>query len=417
MPRTHAAIARQQFLALLWGLGTAGLLACSGGPARCIPGQSVGCVGPDGCSGAQTCNDQGNAFATCVCSTTGADGGSLADAGDGSGRDGGNSDLTPTPIPELARWESQMLSHGQQHCAYYDTPGLPFDVFLEHGYYDGIRVFYQIADYTGDPAWNVCADKATLIYRDGYVIPNNGGVPGYRNFSTGLRLDFERTRNTTSKQAAILLSQNTGPARETTPLEWSVTPERSREVAYALISLIDAEALGEPRRARLAELVDLALRHVDQWFISQTYRASMSSDAPAARGQYYIQPFMVGLTAQALIRYHEHTGDSRVLPAVKTAMDWLWTHAWVAQDQAFWYDNWTPDPTQPFPAKAGAPNTSLLVAPAFAWLYRQTGDAIYRDRGDQIFSGGVTGAWLDGGKQYNQSYMWSFAYVRWRSGE
>jgi hypothetical protein len=94
-------------------------------------------------------------------------------------------------------------------------------------------------------------------------------------------------------------------------------------------------------------------------------------DVPGAAGNYYIQPFMVGLTAQALIRYWEVTRDPRVLPAVKTALDAIWERAWVPNNQAFWYDNWVPDQTYSFPAKAGAPDLNLLIAPAFAWVYRK----------------------------------------------
>ncbi len=40
---------------------------------------------------------------------------------------------------------------------------------------------------------------------------------------------------------------------------------------------------------------------------------------------------------------------------------------------------------------------------------------MYRDRGDAIFAGGVEQAWLDGGKQFNQNYRWSFDCVTWRT--
>jgi hypothetical protein len=124
---------------------------------------------------------------------------------------------------------------------------------------------------------------------------------------------------------------------------------------------------------------------------------------------------MVGLTMQALIRYWDVTQDPRVQPAVKTALDWLWQRAWVSGDKAFWYENWAADGFQDFPQKAGAPDLNLLIAPAFAWMFQRTGDVTYRDRGDQVFAGGVTRAWLDGPKQFNQNYMWSFDYVKWRS--
>src|SRR4029077_20628322 len=111
----------------------------------------------------------------------------------------------------------------------------------------------------------------------------------------------------------------------------------------------------------------------------------------------------------------EKTGDTRVLPSVKAAMDFLWNNAWVPADQSFWYENAVPDPSIAFPPAPGSPDLNLLIATAYAWLYRQTGDATYRDRGDQVFAGGVLGAWLGGGKQFDQSYKWSFEYVRLRS--
>ena len=66
------------------------------------------------------------------------------------------------------------------------------------------------------------------------------------------------------------------------------------------------------------------------------------------------------------------------------------------------------------PCVGAAPDLNMLIAPAFAWLYKETGDAKYRDRGDQIFGGGVQHAWLDNGKQFNQNYRWSFDYIRLR---
>jgi hypothetical protein len=337
-------------------------------------------------------------------SLTGAGGGSVSLSGNG----------VPL-IPELARWEAQMLTYGQRHCALYDDPTLTADQRLGATYYDAIRVFYQIADYTGNSAWNGCAAKARAVYRDAYVISNHGGVPGYWNFTTGLRMDWGRTGDALSKSAVVELSRNAAYAADATPLEWTEGTGLSREVAYAILGYLNAEAVGEPRRARLGAHVDQALGHIDQWFISKSSRAPVPfNEHPEAAGQYYLQPFMVGLTTQALIHYWEVTGDARVLPAIKTALDAIWERAWVPADEAFWYENWVPNPANPFPAKPGAPDLNLLIAPAFAWVYAQTGDTKYRDRGDQVFAGGVKGAWLDGAKQFNQNYMWSFSYVRWR---
>ena len=306
-----------------------------------------------------------------------------------------------------------MLSFGQRACAEYSKSGLSSDEKLAMTYYDASRVYYQIADYTGDSSWTNCESKAEAIYKN-YVTGSGGGVPGYWNFTTGFLMDVQHTSDATSKQAAVSLSQNGAYCGDGTPLEWTADPSVSREVAYCLMSYLNAEALGEPRRARMTQLADQALGHIDQWFVKKSSRQPKDSDVPEAVGQYYLQPFMVGLTTQALIKYWDVTKDSRVQPAVKVALDAIWDRAWVASDQAFWYDNWVPNPSTAFPAKPGAPDLNLLIAPAYAWLYQRTGDTTYRDRGDQIFAGGVKGAYLEGAKQFNQSYMWSFDYVKWR---
>lgn len=283
-----------------------------------------------------------------------------------------------------------MTSAGAALCKYLAEPHT-LDELLGQVYYDAERVFFQIADYTGEAKWNACAQHAESIYRDRYVLPNKGSVPGYWNFTHGLTMDYLRTRDALSRDAVIMLSENAAFARDGTPLAYTTSADYSREVAYAITSYLNAERVGQPRRQRLAQLVDQALGHIQEWFVKRT----------AAR----VAPFMVGLTSEALIEYYEATRDSRIPPAIKLALDGSWADAWVPTASAFRYDDRD---------RALAPDLNLLIAPAYAWLYRQTGDVVYRERGDQIFAGGVKGAYLGHGKQFNQNYRWSFDYVRWR---
>ena len=302
-------------------------------------------------------------------------------------------------IPDLSLWESQMISYGRSHCQQLSKPGRTFDQELLDTYYDAQRVYYQIADYTNDASWNTCAQAAERIYRDKYVIPNNYRVPGYWNFTHGLAQDFLRTNDKTSRTTAISLSQQAAFAPDTTPLEWTRDSELSREVAYAIISYLNSEEVGASRRARLTSLVDQALGHLDQWFVSKS--------AP------YVRPFMAGLTAEALIAYCETLDqpEARIVRALTVAMDWLWEHTWLPEEQAFMYT----DREVNSGGKEPAPDLNLLIAPAFAWLYRLTGEQRFLERGDQVFSGGVKKAYLIGGKQFNQNYRWSFDYIKWRS--
>jgi hypothetical protein len=298
--------------------------------------------------------------------------------------------VAAVPIPELRLWEENMKIYGMKHgddsrhriSADYTSEAHVW-------YYDGARVFYQITDYTNDPKWNQFAENCMETYR-GYVFELNGKVPGWRIFPHGLYMHFKRTGDEKSKEAAILLSKNAKYA----PVGGDPGEEQSRETAYCINAYLVAEAIGEPRHPKLKQAVEYALGHIEQWFVQNVSRNWA--------------PFMFGLTCEALIAYHDKVNkDPRILPAIKMGLDECWKRAWIEEKQAFFYraDN----PTN------AAPGLNLLVAPAFAWVYLQTGDIKYRDRGDRVFAGGVCGAWLDGGKQFSQNYRWSFDYIKWRT--
>jgi len=304
---------------------------------------------------------------------------------------------TPQPaIPQLTRWQNDMISWGNTHCDRLKGNNLNQDQKLAATYYDAQWVFLQIAEYTGNSYWNTCANAARTVYRDNYVIPANGLIPGFWLFTHGLAEDYLRTGNQLSKNAAILISKNGAFARDSTPAGATVHVDLSREVAYSIMSYLNAEDLGEPRRARLTLLVNQALGHMDQWFVHQ--------NAP------YIRPFMVALTSHALIMYYERTGDERVLPAVTMALDWMWSNMWLPQSEAFMYT----DRNLGSGGMEPAPDLNMLIAPIYAWAYHQTGHTRFRNRGDAIFAGGAKFSFLGQGKQFNQNYRLSFSYVKWR---
>ncbi len=298
-------------------------------------------------------------------------------------------------IPELSRWESQMITYGRKVCDKIQNESPSSEVALADTYYDAEWVFYRIAAYTGDDSFKSCANSAEKIYRDNYVFPNKGGIPGYWIFTHGLVTDYQLTGDSSSKDAVILLSQAAAFAPDSTPLSETADASLSREVAYNIMSYLNAEIVGAQRRPRLSQLVDQALGHLNQWFVSKS--------AP------YVRPFMVALTAQALIMYFESTGDPRIPPALETAADALWNNTWLPAQECFMYTDRNTDSGGQEPA----PDLNLLIAPMYGWLYRNSGQQRFLERGNQIFAGGVKFAFLDGTKQFNQSYRWSFDYVNW----
>lgn len=298
------------------------------------------------------------------------------------------------PISRLAEWESNMIKFGEMHCDLEEI----LDLTTWEGsvwYYDGMRAYYQIADYTGNTFWNLCSDYVREVYRD-FVLNSDGLIQGWRVFPHGLAEDYYRNGDSDSRDAVVLMAQNSAWANQ----GGGESFELSRETAYLIHAYLTAMEIGEVKHPNLDLSVNYAIGHIEQWAVSKTAT--------------YVKPWMIGLTLEALIRYYEATGDARIPPLVQRAVDFLWEESgtWVPAVKAFKYisvDVPGDDPPDP------APDVNLLVAPAFAWLYHRTGDSKYQIAGDQIFEGAVDGAWLYGGKQFTQNYRWSFEYVRLRS--
>jgi hypothetical protein len=302
------------------------------------------------------------------------------------------------PIPMLEQWQQQMVQFGATHCQTIQSSSTPGNVKLDAVYYDGERVYYQIADYTNDSKWLACAQAAESVYRDGYLAPNNYQAAGWMVFPHGLWKDYLRTQDGTSRDALIALSQNAAFSQDWFALGELSDPALSREVAYNLQSKILAHELGVSNEAGMHRLAQESFNHMDSWFVSKS--------AP------YIRPFMVALTSEALIMYYNKTGDSRVLPTLQMAWDYLWNCCWLPGGlNSFMYTD-RPHPTG---GQEPAPDLNMLIAPVFGWLYNQTGATKWRDRGDQIFMGGVQNAYLYQGKQFNQNYRYSFDYIAYRN--
>jgi hypothetical protein len=101
--------------------------------------------------------------------------------------------------------------------------------------------------------------------------------------------------------------------------------------------------------------------------------------------------------------------DTRIPPAIKKTLDWMWATQWDASAQAFKYlDQVTSTGgTTPYPDLNG------LIVTGYGWYYQYSGNATYKTEGDAILAGG-NAAWLDGYKQFNQTYTQSYRYLSYR---
>lgn len=297
--------------------------------------------------------------------------------------------------PILDQWKSNMLVYGNKNCDFLNSSANNEDK-LASTYYDAEEVFFNISNFTGDPKWGACARQAEQIYKNYYLAPNNYSAPGYWIFSRGLADAFIRTGDPTSKQAVVLLTQNASFCPDTAYNRQELPKYNyQRENAYAASAFIDAYRVGAGLSPRIkAFFLENTLLHVKQFFID--------------RSTPYLKPFFAALEAEFLYRYYtEIENDPRIPGAIKTIADGIWSRAWDTTSQSFWYIT----PSYGTETQAPTPDLNLLIAPVFQWVYQFTNDASYKNKADTIFKGGVSGAWLANGKQFNQNYRMSFVFA------
>jgi len=324
-----------------------------------------------------------------------------------------------------------MKIYGQQLCNV--LSGSPSSV-LGSTYYDAESVFQQIAArLTAQAAtWTACAQRAEVVYRDNYVLtstspdaPQGGAVPGYWAFTDGLRRDFELSGDVKSQVAVNALAKHAAFCSDTVPMEWTDSASYMREVAYCLNSTLDNEALGVPMTARADLRLEQLLDHLDAT-IALRYKAESDADVPdICKGKTYAQPFYIGLALKTLIEWDSVHPDTRILPIIRRTVDFMWSKLRfqpTATSGRFWYgqcsnaDNawnvWTTGG-----GNLPADDLNLLYAPAWAYLFAKTGETKYRDQGDAAWMVGVNDATVNGlnSKQFNQNYLWSGDYVRYRT--
>ncbi len=298
-------------------------------------------------------------------------------------------------FPGLKKWEQNMIFLGKRWCNPTKTYGFGWEADV--WYYDGTRIYFQIADYTHDPSWNKCALNIAQQYR-GYVLQNSGKLPGWRVFSRGMRMAWQRTGDDSYKQAVILLARNSAYAYKAGgPSDLLI-----RETAFIVEAYLEAERVGEPRNPKLEQAVGYLLGDFQRLFVTGGYQLN--------------QPFFDGLAAEALIDYYEVTQDPRIPPAIKLMCDGLWAKGYNDKNHEFFYNTDPQGPTCSVSCMKYIPDLTNLIAPAYAWYWRYSNDDLYRREADEMFGHAMDTDIGYSGKIFSQNYRWSFDYVRWRSG-
>lgn len=290
--------------------------------------------------------------------------------------------------PNWALFDQRMSEKVAEYSTRFDFGS--YDDKLAASYYDYANGMEYLSRRLNNPSLSIAAQKGGQFFADEYAIQYSGFVPGYWNFTDGLRRMYEVTGQERYKQAVLLMAQNAAFARDTTAEDTRQT-EYSREVAYAIKAMLNAELLGAPRRDRLFTLVAHAQSHLEQW---------ANNTAPYMRG------FMFALTARSLIQYHDQVEPLGIRERIQAAADYWKSCCWVESARAFRYtdrDVGNPDDLNP------QPDLNLLIAPVYAWL----GD---KEFAGKVFNGGIEQAWLGNVgamKQFSQQLFWVERFENW----
>ncbi|HET7459452.1 MAG TPA: hypothetical protein VFJ74_17500 [Gemmatimonadaceae bacterium] len=299
----------------------------------------------------------------------------------------------------FAQYEANFARYADQH---WTTEGANWS----DDYYDRALIYYTWWARSGNPEYWRRATLFATNYRRDYLEKNQYFASPHWSQLEGLEKHYLLTGDEASRTAvwrtAVVLRDG---FQKSLVSNWD-----PRIRGRVLLGYLLAWRLQSPG-GEWAHLIDDALTRI---LGTVGADGSVRQYTPCGTMQ---NNFMVGLQNDALIKVHAYyRADSRILPAVKRSVDYMWRTQWRPSAQGFLYLSGDC-------SRAGeggmtpAPDLNNMIVSGFGWIYRQTGDTSYRTRGDEAFAAGVAKAWLDGSKQFNEQYTDSPRYLFDRVGQ
>lgn len=307
------------------------------------------------------------------------------------------------PIPNLASWESNMLTGADHWSAQILDPnsGIGGDAWV----YDMSNVFWQVCDYTQSNKYAKAALASAAAY-SAMITPTGGQTQGYYCYTRGLRACYERTQDPQWLTALLLMANDAYVKIGGDP-----DAQYIRETAFAAMAWMDLAHVGAGNTALLQQCIEFLLGHIDQLFIQEL---GIATDFPVN------EPFFAGIAGQALIDYYEQVSpDPRIPEALKLMARYIWDHAVDPSTGMVDYDIWTPDgrPTDPAGTVTKFCGLNMLMVNIWGFLWKLTCDPIYQVQGDCLFMNfaGDPGSLSNGidysAKQWAQKLWRCFDYV------
>lgn len=316
------------------------------------------------------------------------------------------------------------------------------DLTLTEAYfYDGALAYYLLYYRTGDTQWLTRAHLQARTQAD-YVVSHldSGGRSAMapRDYSTiGMAIHYLLTGYANSL---------TGVRVQAAAAPWYFSPygppgssatQDARESAYALMAMLVTSLLGgDPNNYSSAMSTALNAYLTYQGFDGTAGRvqpnvAWQGTSSLVPGDGIYILNYMSGLVMETLIMYDRIIGDSRIAPAIKSCVDWMWSTQWVplgGGPDSGTGNGYPTDQTGPgigcfqyANITAGSVNINSnanyaclmgLILPAFGYLYQKGQGGVYKTNGDAVLAAMAQSKFF-GSKQFNQAYRSSPRYLGW----
>jgi len=276
------------------------------------------------------------------------------------------------------------------------------DPFIFHTYYDRMMSHYEYWWRTGDEEMAARGDEYLKAIRDWYWVPN-GYIQPRRVFPEGLLVHYYRTGDQLSFDTYTKLTNALTNIwwKQLTSSQWLDGRVQGR--------VILGEIYRDPEMGRAG--VDSLLDWYARYPALTPGRWKMTS---YCNGQAHFQAFHAVL--YAMYRYNDFVSTDRydeIFPAIKNTADQLWETR--DENDLFPYVSWNEVGASGSCPDITANDLNGLLMPAFAWLYRETGDEEYRTRATRMLDAMLDHTYWTGslGKQWNQSYWQSQRALYW----
>jgi len=295
-------------------------------------------------------------------------------------------------------------------------------------YYDSITTAYQLYARTGDLRYMAVARRWALhhrrdqIYLDGASVGrgrcSDNGKTRY-TFPQGLVQDFFMFGDEEARRVSGLIVDNFYMNHGAS--NYYMAPNSrgfftEREPAFALIGIMaHYEATGNPVyldrvRTRIASLHRMQTENSRRAWVHNLYDHDPSEGCSAS--DYGSSPWMSGLLLEGIVRYHELTSDTVARGSILVPVDALPARYLATRSQAGASFVYLGCPVY----RDGQPDLDNLIAHAYGYAYRLTGDVSYRTLGTSIFNTAVNVGATSSAKHYDQQFRSSGHFPAYISG-